>query len=194
MSNLRKNTAVTTTQGSEFAIAKEVQETGEDLSPTPASYITLPFIENSSNADNITESPFVLESGASRILSSEENYTWNVTFAQQDAATKMLPVTWGAKYFQVIKEMHTTAVDGKYQYLVMPIVKIQKNRTLEAKGGLVSYTFELLSPQETLTVELDEITMGTGATGFQIETFAAGSDVVLAPGQYYGIWEGVGAS
>jgi hypothetical protein len=85
-------------------------------------------------------------------------------------------------------------IDGKYQYLVMPITEISENRTMEAKGGLYQYTFRLLPVEvDNLTIDLSAIVMETGgATGFQvpIADFTSATDKHLFKvGEYYEIIE-----
>jgi len=191
--NLRSSAKQATILGSSYAIAMFVDADGDPVT-VGEKYFTFPYFENSSNVDNVSEESQVNEGGDTWGAISSKDFQYNVTLAQQDRATSMLSKDLAGKYLRIIKEKNVQPIDGKYQYLVMPITEISENRTMEAKGGLYQYTFRLLPVEvDNLTIDLSAIVMETGgATGFQvpIADFTSATDKHLFKvGEYYEIIE-----
>lgn len=185
--SLRNKANIVTPNGSELMVLREL------TALTPAytwdTAFSAPIIIDSSFENAVAEESLVIEGGEELKFDGTITRTFNVTFGQQDGASKQfLNKDCLGKYYSVLKQNYKVKVDGKWQYDFYGVAKFSANFTKPAKGFEVERTMQILSNEMAMTVSMGDYNTAMGAT----EALSCTS-FVLATGEAYKLYEQAGA-
>lgn len=116
----------------------------------------MPLIKDSTFNDTHNVDEVFDEGGNSYKADGTKQRSIDVTFMQQDKATKELAYNYDGKYMRIVKEEHRQLIDGKYQYRIYPLCKVEKSSTKAAQGGEVPYTITVYNNASEIGVDLSD--------------------------------------
>jgi len=172
LANLRTTDAAKTAKGSPYMIIAEVATSSPYALVSPVVWYKAPLITDSNRAGESADENLELEDGSNILLTSEETFTLNTTFGQQDLLTKKwIEQEAKGKIFCFIKEEHTVSIKDatgaeQYHYGIYPNVTRSGSITRNAKSAEteVQWTVKKLEALATLTDIPNAATSGFKAT------------------------------
>ena len=120
------------------------------------------------------------EAGNSYYSTGDREVTGKIVFLQRDKDTLLLGETYRDKYVTAVKEMTATALNGVYQYAVIPIMQFQPDIKIAAPAESQEVPIKVQVCSTAVAVDL------TSYTGFQIALTCAA--FTIPSGSYFGIY------
>lgn len=153
--DLRKVGSIATAKGSDRGVYCEVDTTQANYTLT-GGWKSLPYIANSSRGGEESTEDQETEGGTIIALTGTTKRTLNLTFMQQDVATKrFIEKELKGKTIAIVKEEHMVEVDGQYQYAVYPLCKTAGSFTRNAKSIETETVFNIQNNSVEIGIALN---------------------------------------
>jgi hypothetical protein len=158
---------------------KVVDSAGADIDGED--WMPFPIVKDSTLKDDFAEEFVEDEGGDQYPQEGKRTVELSGTTSQRDQDTMELSViTLRGKYVSIIKEQSSRPVDGKYQYLFMPLAKMTPSLELKFPGGEIGWKF---NPQPSPSAVA--FNLATGAADITDAKVTLTGTVNVATGDYY---------
>jgi hypothetical protein len=150
-----------------------------DSSGTPSgNWYTLPIVKESTFTDSTAVVEREDEGGNKYASDGARTVTLEMTVLQRDVNALAIYEDISNGYCQVLKEQSSTTVDGNYEYVLLGICKLERNKVIKMPGGEPALKFIGQLNTASLTVGLASISDAAVAGA------SLGSKTVSANGYY----------
>lgn len=120
-------------------------------------WYTLPIVKESTFTDSTATVEKEDEGGNVYASEGKRSVTLEMTVLQRDVNALALYEEIGTGYCQVLKEQSSVTVDGKYEYVLLGICKLERNKVVKLPGGEPALKFIGQLNTAALTIGLASI-------------------------------------
>ncbi len=150
---------------------------------TDEQFVPFPIVKDSTLKDDFAEEFAEDEGGDQYPQEGKRTVELSGTTAQRDQPTLELSTkTLRGLYVAILKEQSSRPVNGKYQYLYIPLAKMTPNLEVKFPGGEIGWKFNPQPAPSAFTVDLSTI----GITDAKVTLTGT---VSIATGEYYAFHE-----
>lgn len=176
--NLRNTSNVAAPAGSPYAMYAMVSNPTAYALET---FYSFPMLIDSNYSGTTEKTEIAYEDDVKKTLSSTATIAFSVTLAQRDGATKnLIEFELPGETICFVKEEHTVAVGGQYQYIVYPKAEFTGDFTANAKGVEREVNFTCNAVDTLTTFNASALT--SNVTGFKADLPAV---ITIPAGQAY---------
>lgn len=183
MTTISNNDSYIRKESSGVLWGMEMKSTGSPLDTDPDAYHRFGRVQKSVFELKKTQTKEKDQGNVEIITGNETSCTFSYTIMQRDKAHIVLPTAMDGKYLQFVQELTNRTLNGKMQYLIIPVALIEPTVTVDGSDMYVkhSFTCSAYAGASALTVTLTGLVGSLGTVGTLTAT--------IAVGDYYGIVE-----
>ncbi len=178
---MERNISYIAKRGSGKAAVREVTSTGS----TPQALQCLPLIKSSKISYEKPYEDNYDEGGNNYPILGNIKTESTLTFMQTDKSTLMMPIDLEGKYYHMVKQINDTAINSKYYFLCVPIMKFGIKVDLSSPGQEQEVPFSMYPTTALLCMDLT----GFASTNHGFSVALTCTTFPIPAGQVFGIYE-----
>lgn len=145
---------------------KEVTQAGADID---TAFTVFPFIKDSQLQDDTKTDEEADEAGVVHYADADQKVGYDLTFLQRDVDTLQLFNSMRNKFYSLVFEKSASQINGLFEYLFLPIVRIYPKMDYKQPGNTVGTKFGVLKVPSTIT-----LAVVSGITPIRVATLTPG--------------------